>query len=89
MDVKDSMYLNWMFKYNSLGIDCTEYVFISKVNNSKIILNEESIDFKWCNLNELINLIQWYGDKNILKKVLEKALGKKLYFEKEKIERIN
>lgn len=89
LDVKDSMYLNWIFKYNSLGIDCTEYVFISKVNNSKIILNEESIDFKWCNLNELINLIQWYGDKNILKKVLEKALGKKLYFEKEKIERIN
>lgn len=86
LDVIDSMYLNWIFKYKSLGKDCIEYAFISKVNDSNIVLNEESISYKWCNLNEFINLIQWYGDKDILNKVLEAALENKIFFKKEKIE---
>lgn len=86
LDVIDSMYLNWIFKYKSLGKDCIEYAFISKVNDSNIVLNEESISYKWCNLKEFINLIQWYGDKDILNKVLETALENKIFFKKEKIE---
>ena len=89
LDVIDSMYLNWIFKYKSLGKDCIEYAFISKVNDSNIVLNEESISYKWCNLNEFINLIQWYGDKDILNKVLETALENKIFFKKEKIENFN
>ena len=83
------MYLNWIFKYKSLGKDCIEYAFISKVNDSNIVLNEESISYKWCNLSEFINLIQWYSDKDILNKVLETALENKIFFKKEKIENFN
>ena len=36
-----------------------------------IILNEESIDYKWCYLDEFIDLIKWYYDKNELKNMLE------------------
>lgn len=89
LDVIDSMYLNWIFKYKSLGKDCTEYAFISKVNDSNIVLNEESISYKWCNLNEFINLIQWYGDKDILNKVIETALENNIFFKKENIENFN
>ena len=84
LDVIDSMYLNWIFKYKSLGVDCTEYAFFSKVNNSNIVLNEESIDFKWCKLDEFIELIQWYGDKILLNNVLKDALNCKIYFKDEK-----
>ena len=38
--------------------------------NGEIVLNEESIDFKWCDIDDFINLIEWTGDKMELKKVL-------------------
>ena len=58
LDVIDSMYLNWIFKYKSLGKDCIEYAFISKVNDSNIVLNEESIskviDFSEKNIGKVM-----------------------------------
>ena len=54
-----------------------------------IILNEESIDYKWCSLEDFVNLIKWYGDKTLLKKVLEKAINNEIYFKNEKIEKFN
>ena len=91
LDVLESTYLNWIFKYKSLGNDCIEYVFISRVNDTDtdIILNEENIDYKWCSLEEFVNLIQWYGDKVLLNKVLEKAINNKIYFKNERIEKFN
>ena len=89
LDVLESTYLNWIFKYKSLGNDCIEYVFISRDNDTDIILNEENIDYKWCSLEEFVNLIQWYGDKVLLNKVLEKAINNKIYFKNERIEKIN
>ena len=91
LEVLESTYLNWIFKYKSLGNDCIEYVFISKVNDTDtdIILNEESIEYKWCSLDEFVNLIQWYGDKVLLNKVLEKAINNKIYFKNERIEKLN
>ena len=91
LDVLESTYLNWIFKYKSLGNDCIEYVFISRVNDTDtdIILNEESIEYKWCSLEEFVNLIQWYGDKVLLNKVLEKAINNKIYFKNERIEEFN
>lgn len=50
-------------------------MFISYVNDShKIKLNEESIDYKWCDKEEFINLINWYDDKETLKQILEKYI---------------
>ena len=40
------------------------------VVNHNVVLNEESFDYKWCDLDEFINLIEWYGDKQELKEKL-------------------
>lgn len=85
--IKDILYLNWIFKYHSLEAVCTEYAYITFVKKEKIKLNEENIDFKWCNIKEFIEKIQWYGDKKELYNVLKEALNKKLYFKIEKIEK--
>lgn len=68
--------LNLVFEYESLGVHCIEHAFISYANdeNIDIILNEESIDYKWCSLDEFIDLIKWYYDKNELKNILKKYL---------------
>ena len=80
-------YLNWIFKYKSLGTECIEYVYISFVRKNDIILNEEHINYCWCNFNDFINKIDWYGDKKKLKKVLKKAINKDLYFKCKEIEK--
>ena len=86
--INDMIYLNWIFKYESLGVECTEYVYISFVDDEKIILNEENIEYKWCELDEFVNQIHWFGDKNELLNVLKCALNKKLYFNVEKINKV-
>ena len=59
-------------EYDSLGKHCVEHVFVSYTNDNNICLNEESIDYKWCDLDEFIELINWHYDKEILKEKLEK-----------------
>lgn len=88
LDSKKILYLNWIFKYMSLGCKCIEYVFITFVNNDTIILNEENLDYEWCDIDKFIEKIDWFGDKNILKLVLNKALNEKLYFKSEQIDSI-
>ena len=55
----------------TLNMNCIEYVYLSKVNNTNIILNEEHIDFKGCNFNEFIELIHWFEDKSNLIEILK------------------
>ena len=31
LNVKENIYLNWIFKYESLGVECEEYVYASFV----------------------------------------------------------
>ena len=71
LDVIKTIYLNKTFKYESLGFNCMEYVFLSKVKNNKIILNEEHVDYIWCNINEFINLIHWFESKDSLIQLLK------------------
>jgi NUDIX domain len=35
LDVKESIYLNWIFKYESLGAKCEEYVYASFVDERR------------------------------------------------------
>lgn len=77
-EIKDIMYLNWIFKYNSLGVECTEYAYITFVKKQKIKLNEENVDYKWCDIKEFTEKIHWYGNKQELYKVLKEAIDKKL-----------
>lgn len=68
----------FLFKYESLGKKCLEHCFITYSNNDNIILNEESIDYKWCDLEEFIDLINWYDSKAKLKEILTKYFNNKL-----------
>lgn len=75
LDVVNIKYLNINYKYVSRrNIECSEYVFISRVADGNIILNEESIGYKWLNKDDFINEIYWYYDKLELRKVLDKEL---------------
>jgi dATP pyrophosphohydrolase len=88
-EINNMMYLNWIFTYNSLGVECIEYAYITFVKEDELLLNEENIDYKWCDLEEFIEKINWFGNKSELIKVLEKALENELYFKKEKIQKLN
>lgn len=66
--------LNWTFEYESLGESCVEHAFISFTDKDSVVLNEESIDYKWCDLDEFVELIEWYGDKQELKERLIKFM---------------
>ncbi len=83
----NNIYLNWILEYESLEVQCKEYVYISFVNKANIILNEESIDYKWCKFNEFIEQINWFGNKEILEKVLRLAMKKQIFFKDEKIDK--
>ena len=71
LDVIEVKYLNKIFYYASLGKNCVEYVYLSKVKNGDVILNEESVDFKWCDFDEFVNLINWFENKSELVKLLD------------------
>ena len=60
------------FIYESLGEECHEFVYACFVEVGEIILNEESIDYKWCSREEFINLIEWDGDKKELIELIDK-----------------
>ena len=76
----NNIYLNWILEYESLGVQCKEYVYISFVKKDNIVLNEESIDYKWCTFDEFIEKVNWFGDKKILEKVLNLAIQKQVFF---------
>lgn len=80
LDVQDILDLNWGSIYNWKNDVCEEHNFISFVKPGKIILNEEHSKYEWLNIEEFIKRIRWDDDKEILMKVLEQALNKKLYF---------
>jgi 8-oxo-dGTP pyrophosphatase MutT (NUDIX family) len=87
LDVKEVMYLNWILKYKDKGLNCVEYVYISFVENSNITLDEsENIDYEWCDIDDFVKKIRWFGDLELLKKVLIDGMTKKVYFHEEKIE---
>ena len=67
--------LNLIFEYEYFDEHCVEHAFISYADDSQIILNEESTQYKWCDLDEFIKLIKWYYDKEKLKKLLEKYIN--------------
>ena len=86
LNALDIIYLNWVFKYKSLGKKCTEHAYMTFVQKTNIKLNEESIGYKWCDIDEFIEKIDWLGDKNKLKNVLKKAINKEIFFKIKEIE---
>lgn len=67
--------LDWKFEYESLGKNCIEHAFVVYTDSFVIDYNEESIDYKWCSLDEFVEQIKWYYDKNVLRTKLEPYLN--------------
>lgn len=87
LDVKEVIYLNWILKYKDKGLNCVEYVCVSFVEDSNIILDEnENIGYEWCEIDDFVKKIRWFGDLELLKKVLIDGMNRKAYFSEEKIE---
>lgn len=76
LDVIEVNYLDKIFYYKSLEKNCIEHVYLSKVKTGNVILNEESVDFKWCDFDEFVNLINWFEDKSELVKLLNEYYSK-------------
>ena len=72
--VKNIIDLDWIFEYDSLGKHCVEHAYISYVDSDIVKLNEESIDFYWCDIDEFIDKIHWFYDKKELKYKLSKYI---------------
>ena len=72
---KEIVDMNWCFEYESLGKKCIEYAYIFKLKSDVIKLNEESIEYKWLSINDFINQIDWYYDKNNLEKKLKSYIN--------------
>ena len=85
--VHEVIYLNWILKYKSLGNVCTEYVYVSFVEDTDVVLNEENIDYIWCDIDEFVKLIEWSGDKEFLRSVVESAIKKEIYIKEERVDK--
>ena len=48
-----------------------EHCFGVKIDDSKIVLNFEHINYRWLNKKDFINTIWWDYDKNILEKMIK------------------
>jgi 8-oxo-dGTP pyrophosphatase MutT (NUDIX family) len=53
---------------------CQENYHISLVKKGEILLNEEHDAFKWVNLNDFIEFIEWNEDKEELRKDIKEKM---------------
>jgi dATP pyrophosphohydrolase len=49
-----------------------EYCFAVEIDNSKLVLNEEHIDFKWVSIEDFQKIIWWEGSRTKLNNMIEK-----------------
>jgi NADH pyrophosphatase NudC (nudix superfamily) len=86
LDVIKIFDLKWSSIYPWEGEDYLESNFLAFVKKEEVILNEEHVNSEWLNINKFVDKINWDLNKEELKKVLQKAMQRKLFFNKEKID---
>jgi len=86
LNVSEIFDLKWGSIYSWAGEDHSENNFLAFIKKEKVILNEENVDFEWLSLEDFIKKINWDLNKEELRKVLQKAIKRKLFFKKEKID---
>ena len=86
LNVSEILDLKWGSIYSWGGEDHSENNFLAFVRKEKIKLNEEHVDFEWLSLDDFVQKIKWDLNKEELKKVLQKAIKRELFFKKEKID---
>lgn len=84
--VKEVYDLKWGCRYKWQNRIHEELYSVAFIDSDKVKLdNVEVIDSKWLSLSKFVDLLSWDDDKELLRKVLEKALDKKQYFKKQEI----
>ncbi|OIO43297.1 hypothetical protein CO155_02295 [Candidatus Pacearchaeota archaeon CG_4_9_14_3_um_filter_35_19] len=78
--VEEIFSLNWGSVYNWDNKICEEHNFVSFVNSKKVTLNEEHSKYEWLDIDKFIEIIKWDDNKELLGKVLKKALNRKIHF---------
>ena len=86
LGIEDILDLNWGSIYLWDDEECHEKNFIVFVKEGEVKLNEEHIEFEWLELNDFVERIGWDLDKTELRKVLEAALKKEIFFKEPKID---
>ena len=86
LDVSEIFDLKWGSIYSWVGEDHSENNFLAFVKKGKVILNEKHSKYEWLDIEKFIEKINWDLNKEELKKVLEKAIKRELFFKKEKID---
>ena len=86
LDVSEIFDLKWGSIYSWGGKDHSENNFLAFVKKGKVILNEKHSKYEWLDIDKFIEKINWDLNKEELKKVLEKAIKRELFFKKEKID---
>jgi len=86
LDVSEIFDLKWGSVYSWGEEDHSENNFLAFVKKEKVTLNEEYVDSEWLNLDDFIKKINWDLNKEELRKVLQKAMKRELFFKKEKID---
>jgi len=86
LDSSEVFDLNWGSIYSWGGKDHSERNFLVFVKKGPVILNEEHVDFEWVSLEDFLKRIPLGLNKEELKKVLETAVKRELFFKKEKVE---
>ena len=65
----------FLYTDKSTGKKYIEYCFAAQVDNSRLKLNEEHIDYKWLTPEEFIETIWWIGNRNKLMGVVADFMG--------------
>lgn len=80
LNIKDVFYLNWDSVYTWDGKDHSERNYIALVKNNSIKLDNEHVEYVWLKLDQFVKKIKWDSDKIELKKILELASNRKLFY---------
>lgn len=80
LNIKKVFYLNWgsVSKYGQKEVKNMNFLSFVDLTN----VNLQKSLFKWVNLDEFIKDVAWEDNKDLLKKVLEKAIIGEIYFDK-------
>lgn len=78
----DVIPLNWGKIYTKNGEEIKEMSYFV-ITNSDLHPKTNEVKYAWLNLDDFIQEINWEENKDLLKKVLTKAIKKEIYFNKE------
>lgn len=74
--------LNWGSVYHFKGEEFREMNYFACINSDKAEIKKENLEYWWLDIKDFIKYICWNDSRELLRRVLIKAINKELYFEK-------